>query len=87
MTGQTVEFVPDPGADGPTTRAALAALLSEGLLDDRRPGAYDSAWRQAAIEDGVSDGPSRVAAALQASDAPASAYVPPARSSRGATRA
>jgi hypothetical protein len=70
-----IELVPDAGADDPASRAALAALAREGMVDDVRPIAYDGAWRRAGLEDAVEE---CVAPAV---------YVPPARSTPGATRA
>lgn len=70
-----IELVPDPGADDPASRAALAALERDGTVDDVRPTAYDGAWRRAGLED-----------AVERCVTPAG-YVPPVRSTAGAPRA
>ena len=87
MSRVRIELVPDPGAEDPAVRAVAAVLASEGLLGDGSSAGYDSAWRRAGLEDDVGRSAIMAAEALPASAAPPRGYVPPVRSSRGATRA
>jgi hypothetical protein len=82
-----IELVPDPGTDDPASRAAHTALVGEGMAADERPAAYDGAWRRAGLLDGVERGVGPSSAATTGALEASAGYVPPARSTVGATRA
>ena len=79
-----IELVPSPGNDDPALPAAAAALRAAELVDDVRP-AGSTAWRRAGLDEalGARDRPG----SLEAAKSSSAGYVPPGRSSRGATRA
>ena len=84
-----LELVPDPGADAPVTRAAVAALGRVGLLETGRGSEWGAAWRRAGLEEAVEREPARGAygAGSPLGGATGRGVVPPAPRSRGATRA
>ena len=67
--------VTDLAATDPAACAARLALAHEGLDDDGQHEAYDRAWRRAGLREAIDRA------------APETGYAPPARSTRGATRA
>lgn len=83
------ELVPDPGADDAVTRAIVAALGRSGLLDRESGSGSSGAWRRAGLEEAVERGasPGLHGAGSPPGGAIGRGSVPPAPSSRGATRA
>ncbi len=84
-----LELVPDPGADGPVARAAVAALGRVRLLETGRGSGWGAAWRRAGLEEAVERDVARGVYGVGSplGGATGRAAVPPAPSSRGATRA
>jgi hypothetical protein len=81
-----LELIPDPGRGSRAARVAAAALAREGLDRDDRDdvqamGLRGAPWRRAAVEEAVERGDAFGGRRGR------SAYVPRARSTRGATRA
>jgi hypothetical protein len=84
----TIELIPDPGVDDPSSRAVSAALMTAGL-DGLDPAFRSSAaWRAAGITDALDRAP-YVDPVVGSSRRGAAAAEPSAgpRNTRGATRA
>jgi hypothetical protein len=48
-----IELVPEPDADDPARRAAVAGIEQKGLADDVRPSGSVGAWRRAGLLEAV----------------------------------